>query len=78
MWLFLFLYDWNLQLADINAVKCWYKKESAIISMVLIKKNMSDSPFIESITDKSVVLWIANSQAVSFLKNNVHNKETNE
>ena len=25
-WLFLFLYDGNLQLVYINAVECWYKK----------------------------------------------------
>ena len=36
-WLFLFLYDRNLQLVDINAVKCWYKKKSFIISMAFIE-----------------------------------------
>ena len=43
-------------LSSINAVKCWCKKQSIIISMVFIKNHMSDSPFEESIEDKSVVL----------------------
>ena len=33
--------------------------------MAFTKNNMSDPPFIESIKNKSVVLWIAASQAVS-------------
>ena len=45
---YFFLYDGNLQLADVNAVNCWLR--SGVSSSVwCLLKVMSDWPFKESI-----------------------------